>query len=223
MKILKLLFLILASIPLSHHAQSTFNSWNRAGFKYEKEKSHYAISRAFRYSTLMPGLDKSFTEYRLGRNIAWLSYTCGLRFIGDHDNKGNKQGTDYEFRLHHDFKFKTIINEHKLNHRIRYQTLRYNLEDIRDSRNQWRYKMAYKWKIKNWKLDPTFAGELFIQTKPMPITQPNRFRLYIATDYKLTDSHSIELEYMYEKDRANWIAYNHHIFRLNYQFQIQKK
>ena len=128
----------------------------------------------------MPGLDKSFTEYRLGRNIAWLSYTCGLRFIGDRGK--NKQGTDYEFGLRM-ILIKTIINEHKLNHRIRYQTLRYNLEDIRDSRNQWRYKWPINGKLK--------IGNSIQHLPENFLFKPNQCQLLSPIDFDYTSPQTI--------------------------------
>lgn len=189
------------------------------------------LEEQFRLKFINDTYDRSFTELQIERKHvlyeSLFTYGFAYRYIQLNDDSGNEQGLENHRRLTYYFAQKVKIERLSLKYRLQYQTRKELLartnKHVSDFRKYWRIKGEMSYNFKNWKLDPKVSTELFLKNKNHAPNQHNKFRLSVATKYKLNKRNDISIKYLFERQFKSWNPAVIHAIALKYQFNHQLK
>lgn len=202
-----LFFVLISILSLKSRAQSTtdWGSWNTIEIGYKLNKDwNFSLEQQLRLKENISEVDKYFTqlnsEYRIHKNFR---LGLGLRYISEHDNKGDVQGYDNYFRFNIDATYKHDINDFKLGYRLRYQNkneLGVSYEEGDFPNQNIRFKTSVGYDIKDWTLDPKFSAEIFNRFQEGKENGFNKYRLTFGTDFKIKNYEKFGMYYRFEKE-----------------------
>ncbi len=197
--------LLAAHIGLAQENSRDFESWISVSAAYKLNKKwDFELEEQLRLKNNSSEVDQYFTQLDIGYKVfKKLDFGGGLRYIRNNDNLGKIQGYENFLRFHLDTSFKHKINKFSIKHRLRYQNK--NELSVSESEgdypNQYiRFKTTITCNIKNWKLDPVFAAEIFNHFQEGEENGFNKYRLTFGTFYKIKRIGKIGLFYRMEKE-----------------------
>lgn len=197
-------------------------SWTAVNLKYKLTKKWaFDLEAQIRLKDDISEISEYFgelnTTYAVSKKF---KLGGGIRYIKENDNVGNVQGYEDHFRFHFDASYKHKINDFSLKYRLRYQNK--NELGVDDYNNQHiRLKAAVGYNIKNWKLDPKFAAEIFNHFEKGEENGYNKYRLTFGTEYKFKKMGTIDLFYRIQKELNETNPETTNIIGLKYSYTIK--
>lgn len=167
------------------YAQSTndLQGWSSIGVDYKLKKWDFELEEQLRLDENISEISEYFTQFETAYEMFdGFKLGAGLRYIRENDNEGNVQGYENHFRYHFDAKYKHKINRFSLRYRLRYQN-KNELGVDEFAKQNIRLKAGLKYNIKNWKLDPQFAAEIFNHFEKEEASHFSKYRLTFGTEY----------------------------------------
>lgn len=203
-------------------------SWNTIEIEYKLNKKWiFGLEEQLRLKENISVVDEYFTElsaeYKVFKNF---KLGGGLRYIRENDNQGNVQGYENHFRFNLDAIYKHEINDFTIGYRLRYQ----NKNELGVSSNEGdyanqniRFKIATKYNIKDWKLDPKISAEIFNRFQEGNENGFNKYRLTLGTDYKIKSFGKLGVFYRIEKELNVDFPETTNIIGLKYTHSFKNK
>ena len=119
------------------------------------------------------------------------------------------------------------IGRFDLQHRLRYTNkTEFGLAEEADkdfAGQRLRFKTSAVYKIKDWKLDPEFAAELFSRFGQDTDSEVDKYRLTLGSAYGLKDAGEISFYYRFESDFAKLDRESEHILGIKYKYTLKNK
>lgn len=231
-KLLTTSFLLLLTSSL--FSQTTDNKdlalWSSVGVNYSPVKNlKLELEQQIRLKENASVTDEYFTqiniEYEFIKNLV---ISGGVRFINENDNVGKIQGYEKHFRFNFDFGYSHDINRFEVGYRIRYQNKRelnlpVNSNDL--VKENIRFKLGVKYKIKKWPLDPKISAEIFSRRREKTLlvseAKLSRYRITLGTDYSLKKFGKIGAYYRFQENiNSNTVNFITTIVGLKYTYSI---
>ncbi len=182
-------------------SNSDLQSWNKIGVAYEPNKKwNFELEQHLRLDENISEISEYFTQFETAYELFNdFKFGLGLRYIRENDNEGNVQGYENHFRYHIDAKYKHEINRFSLRYRLRYQNKNeLGIDD--DAKQNIRLKAGLEYNIKNWKLDPKFAAEIFNRFGSNEESRFSKYRLTLGTEYDFKNWGVLEAYYRIENE-----------------------
>lgn len=200
-------------------------SWNSLELGYELDKNwDLGLEGQFRFKENFQAVDEYFGEFTINRKlIKGFDVRLGLRFIRRNDNQGRVQGYENRFRYHFDGRYKHKLGAFRLNYRLRYQNrndLGISIDEGDFHVKRLRLKTGLEYKIKDWKLDPKLAFELFSRFQEGRDSEIDKFRLTVGTEYGLNKAGALEAFWRLERSIGRDIPDYLYIIGLSYKYNI---
>jgi hypothetical protein len=201
-------------------------SWTSAKLKYQfSKKLDFGIEEQLRLKDNARTVDQYFTEITAGYDITkHIGIGLGGRYIKQNDNVGKIQGYENHFRWNADLAYKHKIERFDLKYRIRYQ----NKDELQISEAQGdtakhtvRLKVSADYDIKNWKLDPEVAAELFNRLNNSEGLY--RIRFTVGTTYEFKKAGELGAFYRIEKALQGNSPKTTNIIGVQYQYTLKRK
>lgn len=203
-----------------------FEVWSAAEIKYEaSEKWTLGLEQQLRMRDNASEVDQYFTEFNMKKDVSKsFYYSLGFRYIRDNDNQGDIQGYENNFRYNLDFGYKHKVQKFDVNYRVRFQRrneIGLTRAEGDEANNHLRLRVAAKYNIKKWKLDPEASSEIFYNLQQGE--HFNKFRLTLSTKYKLKKYGALGAFYRIEKALATSYPKTTHIAGIEYNYTIKRK
>lgn len=223
-----LVFMVFMIYPTFSQVNRDLASWNAVELGYEIDDNwKLGIEGQFRLKENLKTVDEYFGEFTVNRKLfKGFDVRLGLRYIRRNDNKGNIQGYENRFRYHLDGRYKHKIGSLRLNYRLRYQ----NRNDFGISVDEGdfhvkrvRFKTGLEYKIKDWKLDPKIAFELFSRFEEGTDSKIDKYRLTLGTEYSMKNAGDIEAFWRLERSIGETIPDYLYIIGLGYSYTFKQK
>ncbi len=183
-------------VSIAVFSQTTDNKdlalWSTIEVQYSPiKKIKLSLEQHLRLKEDASVTDEYFTQVNLEYKFFENLYIAGgVRFINENDNVGKKQGYEKHFRYNFDMGYSHDIKSFEVSYRIRYQNKReLNLPvDTKDlPKENIRFKLGLKYKIKKWPLDPKISAEIFSFKREGTLivseAKLSKYRLTFGTDY----------------------------------------
>ncbi len=202
----QLLLAILTLLTYSANSQTAtvvrdLESWTALGVnKKLNDQFKLNLEQQLRLDNNSSKIDQFFTDFSVRYKPKKFMYLSGgIRYIR------NKSGGSYEnhLRFNGDLGFKHDIDRFSLDYRIRLQTkneLGYSGSDGDYLRNKFRLKIGAGYDIKKWKFDPEVSAEIFRSSGKYEISQFQKYRITIGTQYKFKKLGELSLFYRLERE-----------------------
>lgn len=205
---------------------SDLELWTGAELNYQAtDKLSLGLEQQLRLRNNASEVDQYFTEFNLKKEVnKSFYYSLGFRYIRDNDQQGDIQAYENNFRYNLDLGYKQNINKLKLNYRLRYQRrneLGISIAEGDEPRNYMRLKVGADYKIKNWKLDPSFSTELFYNMNQGEGF--DKFRLTLGTKYKIKKVGALLPFYRLERELGATYPKNTYILGFKFIYNIKRK
>ncbi|MEM7040814.1 MAG: DUF2490 domain-containing protein [Bacteroidota bacterium] len=205
--------------------------WGAGELKYRVNKRlRIGWENQFRMQNYAPGFDRWFSQLEARARVGeWMDLGLGFRYVGVLDESGANQGYRNHFRWHFDVggKFK-MAKRLNMRLRFRYQNRneigRTKAKGDRPHKDM-RFRAAFAYNIRKWKLDPELALEAFHHAREGAVRGFNQYRIRLSTEYKISKLHRLKPFFMLEKERVPWGGDLATILGLRYTFfldQLQK-
>jgi len=210
----------------TYHTVRDLESWTSAKLKYKfNKKLDFGIEEQLRLKEDAKTVDQYFTEITADYDITkHVGIGLGGRYIKQNDNVGKKTGYENHFRWNADLAYKHKIDRFDLKYRIRYQ----NKDELKKSEAQGdtakhtvRLKVSVDYDIKNWKLDPEVAAELFSTLNNSEGL--NRVRFTLGTMYEFKKAGELGAFYRFEKALQGDYPKTTNIIGVQYQYTLKRK
>lgn len=162
---------------------------------------------------------KVFKNFSVGANFRYIKSDSRQDIIGN-----TLDELEPEKRFSFDVKYKHKLDRFKLSYRLRYQNrnfIGYTSDDGDVSVIKYRLKAKVDYNIRDWKLDPYFASEIFYTkdqytmnyipeiTETTDISAWQKLRFTLGTSYKFNKHFKVSGYYRLERQFANYpFAYN---------------
>ena len=153
------------------------------------------------------------------------SITGGFRYSIKNDNVGQVQGLEHFMRYQLDAEYKHDLKRFDLSYRFRYTNANefgITQADGDIPEQFFRLKTGVDYNIRNWKLDPELAGEIF--TKYVKDGQSNgfdSFRITAGTSYDLKSFGKIGLYYRMDREITSYYPKTTNIVMLKYAYKFK--
>jgi len=196
--------------------------WTGAQLKYKmSDLWSMSLEHQYRFKNNASTVDQNFTEFDLKRKLGkGFSTTLGLRYIRNNDTQGKIQGLEHLFRWNLDLGYDIKLDRFTVFSRVRYQSKKeFGTED--DPSKTFRIKLGTEYNIKNWKLDPVLAAEIFNDFKDLEGF--NKLRLTLGTEYKLKKLGSISAFYRLEKELVGAYPFTTNIIGIQLKYTFKNK
>jgi hypothetical protein len=200
-----------------------FETWTRLGVKFEPNKViDISLDQGLRLRHNSSELDEFFTNVKFTLNpIKNLSIGASYRFIGEND--------EADFELHQRFAFDAAYrykrNRFSVEPRIRFQfkdELGVSKEEGDYSVKNLRFKLKFKYNIKNWKLDPIVSSEIFRQYEKKTLAHYDKLRFTIGTNCDFKRFNKIYIFYRMERELNSDYPKTTNVFGIQYRFIAKK-
>ena len=210
----------------TYHTVRDLESWTSAKLKYKfSKKLDFGIEEQLRLKDDARTVDQYFTEITADYDITkHIGIGLGGRYIKQNDNVGKIQGYESHFRWNVDAAYKHEIKRFDLKYRIRYQ----NKDELQISEAQGdtakrtvRLKVSADYNIKNWKLDPEVAAEVFNRLNNSEGLY--RMRFTVGTTYKFKKAGELGAFYRIEKELQGDYPKTTNIIGVQYQYTLKRK
>lgn len=183
--------------------------WSSIGVNYSPtEKIKLGVEQHLRVKEDISVTDEYFTQVNLQYEF-FKDFTIGggARFIRENDNVGKKQGFEKHFRFNVDLSYSHDISRFEVGYRIRYQNkkeLNLPANNNELAKENIRFKLGIKYKIKKWPLDPKISAEIFSRKREGTLivseAKLSKYRLTFGTDYSLKKFGKIGAYYRYQEN-----------------------
>lgn len=214
--------LVLVSLSTLAFAQSSdVLSWNKLKLGYEPSKNwDFGLEAQLRLKDNFGLVDEYFGEFQIDRRIVkGLKFGVGLRYLFENDTRGNIQGYENHFRYQFDLKYKHDVGRFDLGYRLRYQNKNeLGVDDV--ARQFLRLKGSAEYKIKNWKLDPELAFEVWSKLN-VGDEETDKYRITLGSEYDLKNAGEIGFYYRYQSGFRAEGRETRHIIGLSYEYTIK--
>lgn len=201
-----------------------FESWNSIGLKFKPNKKfNIGLEQGLRLNHNASIVDQVLTDLSFKwKTTDYLNFGVGLRYIMD---RGNNDLFDNDFRFNLDAIFKHDVKALEFKYRLRYQNrneIGLSIDEGDYFKNYLRLKAEFKYKIKDWKFDPVFSGEIFRDMTQYTGGFDN-IRFTLGTSYSLKKFG--ELDFFYRMERELGVTYpkTTGILGVGYTFTIKNK
>ena len=161
----------------------------------------------------MTSIDNYFTEaevgYKLFKN---LQVDAGYRFIRNNRNSGYRNQGRFFADANYTHEWKRL----KFAYRFRFQN-QHVLESATNvaAVNKYRLRFKLDYNIRNWKLDPYFSAEGFLEQTTVPsntnppqgeesISGIEKIRFTIGTDYDISERINLDVSFRYERELGTY-------------------
>ena len=210
----------------TYHTVRDLESWTSAKLKYKfSKKLDFGIEEQLRLKDDARTVDQYFTEITADYDITkHIGIGLGGRYIKQNDNVGKIQGYESHFRWNVDLAYKHKVERFALKYRIRYQ----NKDELQISEAQGdtakrtvRLKVSADYNIKNWKLDPEVAAEVFNRLNNSEGLY--RMRFTVGTTYKFKKAGELGAFYRIEKELQGDYPKTTNIIGVQYQYTLKRK
>lgn len=200
-------------------------SWNGLKVAYPFSKTvTFAAEAQLRLKSYGNTYSQAFLELQtIYEPFKSLELGLGYRNIDSYDDVGKNQGHENFHRYSAYMQGKMAIKRWDFNARIQHQTKR-EINDSSSKKNNsyWRTKLGFKYNIRNWKLDPRFAVEFFMQDRFDPQDSYNKFRASFGTRVNLKNKRNLVIKYLYEESVNKTNPSQYHVLSLRYGLSIKK-
>lgn len=227
-----LAFLVLAAAPLAFGQDpeagddSDLEGWYAAELRYRASRRWtFSGEGQLRLKDDMSLVDQYFGQLGIKyRGPADLSLDGGLRFIERNDTEGKIQGYESQRRQHVSLSYGPEVGRFDLGFRVRYQTKGDVTDDgYMETGRHWRFRARVRYNIRNWKLDPVFAVELFRPVDNEEISGYDKIRYTLSTDWESWAGGEIGMFYRIEKDLGVDDPMTTHIVGLRFTHSLGDK
>lgn len=202
--------------------ESSTKLWSAVEYKTELHKRWDAeFSQLFRLKEDLRTVDSHITEATLmfAPKKRW-EIGAELRYLYRNDTKGGIQGFENMLRYRINLEKKFKVPHGNLSLRLGYQN-RISLDRENRSKQKWRFRPSYEWKIKNWSLDPKFFFEAL---KTLEAPNEISYRYGVGSKKKLNKQLSLAFRYIFEQDvEDSQATANYHILALKVSFSKKKE
>lgn len=221
--------LVFSTVKLTAQDINDFSTWSVLEFEYEPDKKwELGLEAQLRLKENSSTVDEYFAELKGSRELGKdFKFELGLRYIRENDTRGNIQGFENHFRWNLDGNYEYEIGRFDLQHRLRYTNkTEFGLAEEADkdfAGQRLRFKTSAVYKIKDWKLDPEFAAELFSRFGQDTDSEVDKYRLTLGSAYGLKDAGEISFYYRFESDFAKLDRESEHILGIKYKYTLKNK
>ena len=197
------------SIAQTVFPNKDLESWSTVQLNYKVNKKWKVNAqeqfRLKKNSTQMESLFTQFEgKYNLNKRV---DFAFGSRYTLENDNLGRTQGMESHFRYHVDALYKYGFDNYEFEYRLRYQKSnqmwKSHLQGDYPSR-EYRLRGSIKYKIKNWKLDPTGSYEIFHKKQIGELNGFDRYRLVLGSSYKVSKKLKFNFGLIKQKQFRIW-------------------
>lgn len=201
-------------------------NWSSVRLRYKlNKKLAFTLEQQLRLDENISEVSEYFTQLSTKYSIS-KGFAIGgaLRFIREHDNQGNIQGYENHFRFHLQATYKHKIDAFSLKYRLRYQNkneLGISASEGDYAKNNIRLKTTLGYNIKNWKLDPEVAFEIFNSFEKEEENEFTKYRLTFGTEYEFKKLGTLGLYYRIQKELNETIPQATNIIGLKYTYTIK--
>jgi len=215
-----------------------FGIWTKGAIQYKIKKWTFTADQQLRTEQNTTALDKSITQleskYKISRKF---NLAAGIRYTGINDNEGAIREYENHWRYqvaltYKPKKKKKRIKRLSFQYRLQYQRQKELGKDELDGafpKTNWRFRIAAKYDIKKWKLDPKISYELFFRKQVGSFTAFKfftgftRFRIKLETDYKLSKRAKLNFFLLKQKENVIWRPPTNFILGVGYYYRIENK
>ena len=234
MKIQLYLILCLFISPLVLSGQDELNtsdnqsyeSWNALQLQYEPiDKLGLSLEAQLRLKSVGESYNMSFVEIQAQYEPQpFLNLGMGYRNSDRLDDVGKKQGHEKYNRFFGFVQAKTTFKRFDFRFRVQHQIKTQRDVTIEPKDNShWRHKLSTRYNIPNWELDPRFSIELFMLDEFFSAVAYDKFRLTLGSKKRFSNTSSLSIKYLYEKDVGVIEPASYHILSLRFEYRIKKK
>ena len=219
---------LFAQDKLTTTNNQSFESWNALQIQYAlTEKLSLDLETQLRLKSLGDTYNMSFFEVQVQYELKpFLELGAGYRNSDRLDDVGKIQGHEKYNRFFGFANVKTTFNRFDFRFRIQHQvkTQRNVSIDPKDN-SRWRYRLASKYNIPNWSLDPRFSVEFFIKNAFLTNEAYDKVRFSIGSKWDISKQRSLAFRYLLQSEVNTSNPMRYHILSLKYVFEIssQKK
>jgi hypothetical protein len=215
------IFILIISSGKAKGQEKDFGAWFGAEIDHSfSKKLDASLKASYRTFKDINILDEAFVEGELSYNINdYLSFAGSYRLAEVSD--GN-DGNHIRHKLFAIVKGKVPVDRFTFSARVMLQTtIRTYVEDEDDKKVFYtgRLKLKAAYNIKNFPVDPYIGFESFTKMKLNQDNVIDKSRFSAGFDYKISKKHSVQLEYILERDAIPEL-YFIHIVSVSYKFSL---
>jgi hypothetical protein len=210
----------------TYHTVQDLEFWSSIQLKYKIDKKwSLGLEEQLRLRDDASNIDIYFTELSLNyKPNKHFGFGLNGRFIRDNDDVGKIQGYENHFRWNADMSYKHKIDRFDLKYRFRYQSKNeLGITELQGDipKNVIRLKFGVNYNIKNWKLDPEFATEVFNEVQPDK--ELDKIRFTIGTTFETKSIGDFGAFYRMEKELTGLYPKTTNIVGLKYRYTLKRK
>jgi len=215
-------------IALGANAQSSnsdLEMWNSLGVEKSllNKKLKLGFNQEFRFDQSISHLNNHFSELQIEFNLLKaLQLGYGYRYI--YKNK-DEEGYDKRQRFQFDLSYNQKTSRLKMSYRIRYQERRLIPEQFSDQAvSKMRFRVKSSYNLKNNKINPFLAGELFYLPERNENSGFEKLRISAGLSRKTKKVGKLNMYYRFEQGFRSFTPdaepVHSHIIGLNYTFKL---
>jgi hypothetical protein len=200
-----------------------FETWSNIGLSKEFDNNlQLNFEQGLRLYDNSSSVGQYFSNLELlGKFNDNFSIAGGLRYLRKIDlDNGNYENF---LRFNADAIYKHKLDRFTFKYRLRLQG-RNELGISRTEgdflRNSIRFKAGIRYNIRNWKLDPSFSGEIFREYGKYMLSSFNKYRFTLGTKYKINSFMDVNLYYRFERELGVSIPQSTNIAGLKLTFNL---
>lgn len=206
---------------------SDLEGWTSAELEYEHNQQWmFSAEEQLRLKSDVSEVDRHFSQLGVRFDAPrGVSFDGGIRFIRRNDTRGKIQGYESERRYHASASYKHKPGRFSLSYRVRYQTKGDMEPDgFTETDRHLRLRARARYNVRNWKLDPDVAAELY---RPLGSFSDSdydfdKLRLTLGTDVDVWSLGELGMFYRLEEELGVDSPKTTHIIGLKFTYVLKR-
>ena len=200
-----------------------YESWNSVVANYRLNQ-HIEVSTEVQLRLKSSGeaYDMSLFEIQsVYEPVSFLEIGVGYRSFDRLENFDNDLDNIKYNRFYGFLKTSLQIDRLDLNFRLQHQVKnQITVSDNPKENSRWRYRLASRYNIPNWSLDPRFSVEFFIKNAFLTNEAYDKVRFSIGSKWDISKQRSLAFRYLLQSEVNTSNPMKYHILSLKYVFEI---
>jgi Protein of unknown function (DUF2490) len=204
---------------------SDLEGWTSVELEYEhNEQWMFSAEEQLRLKSDVSEVDRHFSQLGVRFDAPrGLSLDGGIRFIRRNDTRGNIQGYESERRYHVSASYKHKPGRFSLSTRVRYQTKGDMESDgFTETDRHLRLRARARYNVRNWKLDPDVAAELYRPLGSDAGSEFDKLRLTLGSDLDVWSLGELSMFYRMERELGVDVPWTTHIIGLKFTYVLKR-
>lgn len=204
-----------------------FETWSALELRYKHNKRwRFGLQEQLRMNNNSSRFDRLFTQLEAQLRLApEFEISAGLRYLSIDDVSGATQGLEHHFRWHIDVRHKIPLKQLTISNRIRLQ--RRNELGVNRTEGDYpiratRWKTTVKYRIKDSRLTPLIASELFYHRETGAWSGLTPFRVSTGFHYKLGKPAKLAVLYIWERELVPWEPQRTNVIKVKYTHRLKR-